>query len=221
MSAADSGAPSSIASAKKYMLATECSKPAATKAVIGKTMASTLSLTLRPAIAIHTAMHTSTLHSTPRKNASSHGSSALAVAMRIAVRATAPSFIDACPDSHTSSARPTAPAKLAAHTSAQLRNSANVLTWPPAQAIAIRLLPVKSSAPATMTRMRPSENTNPPSRRDAAKPSAVSLATSVNINAPRPMKAPANTPSSACVSHGRRALTTPTLLMRAAMSCGE
>ncbi len=37
--------------------------------------------------------------------------------------ATAPSFIDPCPDSHTSSASPAAPAKLAAHTSAQLRSS--------------------------------------------------------------------------------------------------
>ena len=117
---AGSGTPpalSSIASGKKYMLAIECSKPAATKAEIGTTMATALSTTLRPAIAIHTAMHTRMLHSTPRKKA--------------------------------------------------------------AQAMASRLLPVKSSAPATTTSKRPSEKHTPPSTRDAANPSVASLATKV------------------------------------------
>ena len=72
---------SSSASGKKYMLAIECSKPAATKAEIGSTMAMNLSTTLRPASTIHTAMHTSTLHSTPRKNSSDSGIVLLAAAI--------------------------------------------------------------------------------------------------------------------------------------------
>ena len=63
------------------MLAIECSKPAATNAEIGKTMAMNLSVTLRPASVIHTAMHTSTLHSIPRKNASASDSEPLACAI--------------------------------------------------------------------------------------------------------------------------------------------
>ena len=100
-----------------------CSKPAATKALIGKTTATALSTTLRPAIAIHTAMQTSTLHSTPRKKASHSGSACLARAIRTTVRPTAPSFIPVWPLRKTSSARPAAPAKLAAHTSTQLRST--------------------------------------------------------------------------------------------------
>ena len=55
------------------MLAMECSKPAATKAEIGKTIAINLSVTVRPAKVIHTAVHTSTLHSTPRQKAVQNG----------------------------------------------------------------------------------------------------------------------------------------------------
>ena len=55
------------------MLAIECSKPAATNAEIGNTIAISLSVTLRPASVIHTAIQTSTLHSTPRKNAVQNG----------------------------------------------------------------------------------------------------------------------------------------------------
>jgi hypothetical protein len=183
-------------------------------------MATALSATLRPAKAIHTAMHTSTLHSTPRKKASAQGNSALNVAMATAARPTAPPCIVACPDSHTSNARPTAPTALATHTSAQWRSSSPLRTCPPAQAMAIRLLPVNSSAPATDTSSRPSENASPPISRCAAKPSEASLATSVNIIAPRPMKAPASTPSSASVRGGRRALRTPTSLTRCAICAG-
>jgi len=51
------------------MLATLCSKPAATNAEMGKTIATALSTTLRPASAIHIARHIRILHSTPLKNA--------------------------------------------------------------------------------------------------------------------------------------------------------
>ena len=61
--------------------ATECSKPAATKAEIGSTIAAALSTTLRPAKLIHTAMQTSTLHITSLKNALTQGKEVFAAAI--------------------------------------------------------------------------------------------------------------------------------------------
>ncbi len=93
---AGSAAPAALsimASGMKYMFAMECSKPAATKAEIGNTIATSLSTTLRPANAIHMPKHTSALHSTPRKNASLHGSVVLAAAMLRYGRPIAPLFI--------------------------------------------------------------------------------------------------------------------------------
>ncbi|MNT58541.1 hypothetical protein D3C72_1959830 [compost metagenome] len=101
-----------------------CSKPAATKAEIGNTTATNLSVTLRPAIAIHTARHTRILHSTPFQNSAANGAAHLAPASVTTSAATRPSFIAGWPDSHTSNAMPAAPAKLAAHTTSQLRSSA-------------------------------------------------------------------------------------------------
>ena len=56
-------------SGKKNMLAMLCSKPAATKAVMGRRIPIILSTSERPATAIHTARHTSMLASSPRTNA--------------------------------------------------------------------------------------------------------------------------------------------------------
>ena len=182
--------------------------------------ATALSTTLRPAIAIHTAMQTSTLHSTPRRNASQAGSPCLASAIRTTVRPIAPSFIPVCPLANTSSASPAAPTKFAAHTSAQLRATSAVLIRPSAQAIASRLLPVNSSAPATTTSSRPSENTRPPTSWLAARPSVASARTITNSIEPRPMKAPASTPSISRGSVAMRALATPTVSTRRATSSG-
>src|SRR5208282_6381782 len=52
---------------RKYMLATECSKPAATNAEIGRIRPMILSVTERPAAAIQTARQTSKLHRMPLK----------------------------------------------------------------------------------------------------------------------------------------------------------
>ena len=93
-------------------------------------------------------------------------------------------------------------------------------TWPLAHAMTIRLLPVNSSAPATTTSSSPSENTIPPTSRCAANPRLASLATRVNISAPSPMKAPAITPSSADVDHGKRVFCTPTVRTRSAIWAG-
>ena len=61
----------------------------------------------------------------------------------------------------------------------QLRSISPVVTFRLAHAITIRLLPVNSSAPPTITSARPSENTRPPSTRTVAKLSSASLATMV------------------------------------------
>jgi hypothetical protein len=110
---------------------------------------------------------------------------------------------------------------LVAHTTTQLRSTWRVLTQPSAQAIASRLFPVKSSAPATVTRIRPSEKAIPPTSREVAKPSVGSDATSVYMSAPSPMNAPASTPSIATVRNGICALTTQKSLTRPAICRGE
>ena len=107
------------------------------------------------------------------------------------------------------------------HTTTQLRSSAPVPTRPLAHAITMRLLPVNSSAPATTTSNSPSENARPPSSRDTANPGEGSLATSVNIIAPSPMKAPPSNPSRNSVGNGRPTLSTPMALTRWAISRGE
>ena len=78
-----SGAPHwmSRPSGMKYMFATQCSKPAATKALTGRMMARILSVTLRAPSASHTARQTSTLHRIPRKNAWVTGSPLFVVAI--------------------------------------------------------------------------------------------------------------------------------------------
>ena len=73
------------------MFATQCSKPAATNAAMGKTTARILSDTLRPALASHTARQTSTLQSTPLKKASLKDNEHLAAARFTAALAIAES----------------------------------------------------------------------------------------------------------------------------------
>ena len=111
--------------------------------------------------------------------------------------------------------------KLVVHTMIQLRSTSRVLTQPSAHAIASMLFPVNNSAPATVTRIRPSENDRPPSTRVAANPSPASLATSVYMSAPRPMNAPASMPSMDTVNSGMRALITQKSFTRPAISFGE
>src|SRR3569832_1071034 len=72
---------SSMASGIRYMLATLCSNPAATKAEIGKMIAIVLSVTLRPASAIHTARQTKTKHNMPKKKTNQNGIDVLAAAI--------------------------------------------------------------------------------------------------------------------------------------------
>jgi hypothetical protein len=77
----------------KYMLATLCSKPAATKGDIGNMTAKILSTTLRAARASQTAKQTKMLQRIPLKKASQKGSAALAGAIFTALDPTALLFI--------------------------------------------------------------------------------------------------------------------------------
>src|SRR5688572_8445919 len=85
----------------------------------------------------------------------------------------------------------------------------------------MRLLPVKSSAPATTTRIRPSENATPPSRRSTpngtSDPPAVTVVAKM---APRAMKAPARTESASVSAVDISALPTPTCSAFRAISRG-
>jgi hypothetical protein len=55
---------------------------------------------------------------------------------------------------------------------AQFWRSRPIGMWPLTQLMAMRLFPVKSSAPATMTRMSPSENPMPERNRVGPKPNS-------------------------------------------------
>ena len=87
----DAGAPDLIISPTgiKYIFAMQCSKPAATKAVIGKITARILSVVLRALIAIHTAKQTNTLHRIPNTKASTKPMPVLVLAIFNAGKPTA------------------------------------------------------------------------------------------------------------------------------------
>ncbi len=65
----------------KYMFATECSKPDATKAIMGKKIAHILPVISVAAILSHTARTTSQLHKIPRTKACPKGSPIFPAAM--------------------------------------------------------------------------------------------------------------------------------------------
>src|SRR5262249_53721224 len=85
----------------------------------------------------------------------------------------------------------------------------------------IRLLPVNSSAPATTTRIRPSENVNPVSSRATPYGMALPPAPVVVANAaPSAMNAPASTASTNVVTTPAPAFATPTRSAFTAISGG-
>ena len=82
----------------KYMLATLCSKPAATKAAIGGTTARILSAVVRALYVSQTARQTSALQSAPSRIARPKSRSVLAVAIASACSPTAPPPSSYCPE---------------------------------------------------------------------------------------------------------------------------
>ena len=121
----------------------------------------------------------------------------------------------------TNATVPNAPIMLPRYTNSQLRSITRRLISRDAQAIDTKLLPVNSSAPATTTRIRPSENASPPSNRVTPKPSSESVTTTRKNTAPSEMKAPASTASTSTLSRSAVALATPTDSTRAAISLGD
>lgn len=74
----------------KYMLATLCSKPIATNAMMGKNIAKIFPIVCRAASAIHTARQTSQLHPIARISASLNDNDTLPQAMLTALTPKAP-----------------------------------------------------------------------------------------------------------------------------------
>ena len=89
-----------------------------------------------------------------------------------------------------------------------------------AQAMANRLLPVKSSAPATTTRTSPRLKLKPPNKRVTPKPKLALVITTVKKRAPSEMKAPARTARARSVTASVRAFATPSCSARRAISRG-
>ena len=98
----------------KYMLAMLCSKPAATKAVIGKTIATALPAALLAARLSQTARVTRTLQRIPRATAWTKPYESFVLAMRRAAPPTSLFPRSQLPATKTSSAVATAPTKLPA-----------------------------------------------------------------------------------------------------------
>jgi hypothetical protein len=115
----------------------------------------------------------------------------------------------ATPAQRTKSAVPRQPITFPTYTQSQLRRTSRTRISPLAHAIASRLLPVKSSAPATTTSTSPRQNPRPPKRRVMPKPSADWVMITVEKIAPMETNAPASTPSTRRVSVSVWALATP------------
>src|SRR3989338_1068231 len=95
----------------KYILATLCSNPRATNAVMGKSMDSILSVVLRPLIHNHTARQTRALHKTPREKATRNDKPTLALAIKSAFAPTRELLAIQCRLRYIQSAIETAPIK--------------------------------------------------------------------------------------------------------------
>lgn len=89
-----------------------------------------------------------------------------------------------------------------------------------AQAIARRLFPVKSSAPATTTRTSPRQKLKPPSKRVTPKPRPALVTTTVKKRAPSEINAPASIASTTSVTVSVCAFTTPRRSTMRAISRG-
>ena len=76
------------------MFATQCSKPAATKALMGRMMPITLSTTVRAEKPIHTARQTKILHMTPLKKSVIQSGETLPAATETMASPTTPPLMD-------------------------------------------------------------------------------------------------------------------------------
>mmetsp|Transcript_62115 Transcript_62115/g.122768 ORF Transcript_62115/g.122768 Transcript_62115/m.122768 type:complete len:215 (-) Transcript_62115:280-924(-) len=170
------------------MLATECSRPRATKAEMQKKIGTILPAASFANDARYTAMHTSQLHKMPRTSAGTKASEVLATA----TGTEAPPPASVWPRK-TSTARRIEPTKLPAYDEIQLLASWLPLALPSRAAIVTRaVFPVKSSAPERSVIIRPNGRPKAPSTifwrpgLDAARPGQAPPTESIR-KAPKPM----------------------------------
>ncbi len=207
----------------KYMLATLCSNPAATKAAMGKMITRILSVVERADEHNHTARHTSALHITPRATAWTKSILHLWLAMFSAFTPTWRPAAMYCSVRNIVRAVKMEPTKLPTYTMPQLRSRAARRTSPLTKAIMIKLLPVNNSAPATTTAMSPRQKVMPPKSLMKPKPIPAPVkpvVVTVKKIAPLAIKAPANIARTNMVHPSRFALSTPTFSIRRAISGG-
>ena len=203
----------------KYMLAMLCSKPAATKAVMGKTDGDDLVDAAAGAERQPHGEGDQGVAEDPQRDAWPKPRFTLLFATFSAVAPIWWSLNSHCCEAYTSSTVRIAPAKFPAYTSPQFRSSSGVETLRLAQAMMISVLPVNSSAPAMTTRTSPRLNATPPSIRVGPKPSSASVTVTVNSIAPSEMKAPASPASTSVDTRSMRALAAPTRSQASAI-CG-
>ena len=202
------------------MFAIECSNPEATNTHIGKNIHTAL---LIPSFApndIHTARQTSQLHNIPSVKASVNDSEILAAAVLIVSPPSKPPVIFHCPESDTRYATMRLPAKFPTYTTSQDHNNFARVIRRSASEIIIRQFPVKSSAPAMMTMIKPAGKINPAvSFADAE--SVIVCVTRLAACAPNAMNAPARMPRRNFADVLRFAFLTPMLIAESAISEGE
>ena len=187
------------------MFATECSRPAATNSMIGPTMARILAGSMLAVIAIHTARQTRALARMPEQKTAIGALSSLSPTT---LRAASPTPPSSPPLAANSRATTTLPARLPSHTTVQAPTTRPGDSAPVTAGRTSIVLPVKSSAPAIITRMSPTENASPDRSRTGpvAGPSPRPDWATSEITEPKAMKAPARTASTAMRGHSCIAL---------------
>src|SRR2546421_6613028 len=177
--------------AKTVMLATECSKPEATKASNAHQSTTNLAASLRVRAAIHRARQTSMLHSTDRQN--SCGPVRRFFDLMTLVISFAAGPVARVPPPYTRAANPIDPARLPTSEAIHTATSSLKLTLRVSNPCSITMaLPVNSSAPANTTRVRATPKTSPCTSLAMGLPAVTSgAATLSNRTTATPTKAPA------------------------------
>mmetsp|Transcript_145383 Transcript_145383/g.264580 ORF Transcript_145383/g.264580 Transcript_145383/m.264580 type:complete len:225 (+) Transcript_145383:340-1014(+) len=193
----------------RNILATQCSRPKATKPVMGKKTAMALAPISGVDVAIHTAMQTSQLHRIPLTSTAEKLAEHLAVAI---ATADAPTPVDAIKANAASSNEPT---RFALVTVSQFLQTLQSLTLPSSHAaVQSAKLPVTNSPPAVTVISSPIGRPNMPSK-TLCKPGSVALIpgtdppTETAKNAPRAMCAPLAMPIANILFKGRLVLAVP------------
>ena len=164
--------PSRAASENVVALAIECSKPDPMNASSAHHTRASLAPSDRVRAAIHSARHTRALHSTARQNSCGPPAASFVVTI-VATRSDAAP--DNVPPAWTAAASSNEPARLPASDATATAATRCGPVTPRHQPCSMNItLPVNSSAPAKITRVRASPNTAPWTSRAAPDPAATS-----------------------------------------------